>query len=84
MPPVYQIPHTDPKKHSKLEKYILYIFLVAIFVAIVAASYCFLFKKINLDLGGSRVACPAIAIFCPDGSYVTASGPNCEVPACPN
>jgi hypothetical protein len=28
-------------------------------------------------------ACPAIAKVCPDGSTVTASGPNCTIPDCP-
>lgn len=30
-----------------------------------------------------QVACPQIAKLCPDGSYVTASGPKCEFSACP-
>ena len=28
-------------------------------------------------------ACPMFAKLCPDGSSVSPSGPNCEVPACP-
>lgn len=33
--------------------------------------------------GAEPVACPALAKQCPDGSYVSPSGPNCEYPACP-
>ena len=30
-----------------------------------------------------RKACPMIAKLCPDGSSVSATGPNCEFAACP-
>ncbi len=29
------------------------------------------------------VACPTFAILCPDGSHVSPTGPNCQLPACP-
>ena len=29
------------------------------------------------------IACPQIAKLCPDGSSVSAQGPNCEFPKCP-
>jgi len=30
-----------------------------------------------------HIACPMIAKLCPDGSAVSPTGPNCEIPACP-
>ncbi len=36
------------------------------------------------NTGGGPVACPALAKACPDGSYVSPTGPHCEFPACPS
>lgn len=33
--------------------------------------------------GSTDAACPHIAKLCPDGSSVSAAGPNCEYPKCP-
>lgn len=33
---------------------------------------------------GEQVACAQDAKLCPDGSYVSREGPNCEFAACPN
>ena len=34
--------------------------------------------------GGQAQVCPQDAKMCPDGSYVSRTGPNCEFAACPN
>jgi len=32
---------------------------------------------------GGGTACPTFAILCPDGSHVSPTGPNCQLPVCP-
>ena len=68
---------------------------VLIIIAITAGMFVWKYEEnqgeIQTDVNVQRnqkppstpKACPALAKLCPDGSSVTATGPNCEFAACP-
>jgi len=68
---------------------------VIFIVAITVGVYALRVEKTNPDAGGQvgqnipinknpdQVACSMIAKQCPDSSYVSQTGPNCEFAACP-
>lgn len=61
------------------------IFAIIILILIATVGGYFLIKKQtkgNPD-DGSQIACPQDAKACPDGSYVSRTGPNCAFAACP-
>lgn len=60
-------------------KTIFIISIIAItLLAIAGSAYLFFFR----DVG--EIACPQDAILCPDGSYVSRTGPNCAFAPCPS
>ncbi|TSC62816.1 MAG: hypothetical protein G01um101448_365 [Parcubacteria group bacterium Gr01-1014_48] len=64
------------------------ILIASILIIIAAGGWYFLFRKQivnrNPDDGGTHVVCTQDAKLCPDGSYVSRTGPNCEFAPCPD
>lgn len=82
--PVSQFSQFSPFKLSRRTTIIVVVFvLLSILVAFLVGGLVLGSKgKNNPPAGGQRV-CTQEAKQCPDGSYVSRTGPNCEFPPCP-
>jgi hypothetical protein len=72
-------PHPKPIKRP-FPIPILKISAIAVIVLIILVAYSIATAK---PVQQVPKACPMIALLCPDGSAVGATGPNCEFAACP-
>jgi len=63
-----------------------YIIIVVILIAVVLAGVAcgYFWQKLNhAKQNINKIACTMEAKLCPDGSYVSRTGPNCEFTECP-
>jgi len=67
----------SPRSYKKL---IVVIAIIVVLLGLGAGAYWYFTQPEPSE----PVVCPQTAIQCPDGSYVSRTGPNCEFAACPS
>ncbi len=64
--------------------FLLLILIVSALVILGIASYFAYQNYLSDNANNNQTACTQDAQLCPDGSYVTRTGPNCDFTQCPN
>lgn len=66
---------------SHHHKHTLFISILSLFVLIIGLSLAFFFDQLRKE--PTQVACTQEARMCPNGSFVSRTGPHCEFSPCP-
>jgi hypothetical protein len=57
--------------------------IIGLIILVIIGLGVFYYIKERKDIDGEQIVCTMDAKMCPDGSYVSRSGPKCEFDACP-